>query len=57
MAITQQTVMQFEYFYPAWQRWFENRVYPFTEGISITFQTSSKTGDILLTCLRAFAVC
>ncbi|MEH2207526.1 MAG: ATP-binding protein [Nostoc sp.] len=34
-AIAQNTVVQFEYFYPAWQRWFENRVYPFGEGVSI----------------------
>ncbi|MBD2510207.1 response regulator [Nostoc muscorum FACHB-395] len=34
-AMAEQTVVQFEYFYPAWQRWFENRVYPFGEGVSI----------------------
>ncbi|MEH1821827.1 MAG: ATP-binding protein [Nostoc sp.] len=34
-ANAQQTVIQFEYFYPTWQRWFENRVYPFAEGVSI----------------------
>ncbi|MBN3926065.1 ATP-binding protein [Nostoc sp. NMS4] len=34
-AFAQNTVIQFEYFYPAWQRWFENRVYPFAEGVSI----------------------
>ncbi|MEH2023319.1 ATP-binding protein [Nostoc sp.] len=34
-AIAQNTVIQFEYFYPAWQRWFENRVYPNTFGVSI----------------------
>ncbi|WP_375476851.1 ATP-binding protein [uncultured Nostoc sp.] len=34
-AIAQHTVVQFEYFYPAWQRWFENRIYPFAEGVSI----------------------
>jgi PAS domain S-box-containing protein len=34
-AMAQQTVVQFEYFYPTWQRWFENRVYPFAEGVSI----------------------
>ncbi|MEH2169317.1 MAG: ATP-binding protein [Nostoc sp.] len=34
-AIAQNTVVQFEYFYPAWQRWFENRIYPFAEGVSI----------------------
>ncbi|MGF1933691.1 MAG: ATP-binding protein [Nostoc sp. ChiQUE02] len=34
-AFAQQTVVQFEYFYPAWQRWFENRVYPNAFGVSI----------------------
>ncbi|ODH03212.1 histidine kinase [Nostoc sp. KVJ20] len=34
-AYAQQTVIQFEYFYPTWQRWFENRVYPFAEGVSV----------------------
>ncbi|MFN6478971.1 ATP-binding protein [Nostoc sp. DedQUE07] len=34
-AKAENTVVQFEYFYPAWQRWFENRVYPFAEGVSI----------------------
>ncbi|MBN3911247.1 MAG: response regulator [Nostoc sp. NMS1] len=34
-AMAQQTVVQFEYFYPPWQRWFENRVYPFGEGVSV----------------------
>ncbi|MEH2290485.1 ATP-binding protein [Nostoc sp.] len=35
LANAQHTVVQFEYFYPAWQRWFENRIYPFAEGVSI----------------------
>ncbi|MEH2128927.1 ATP-binding protein [Nostoc sp.] len=34
-ANAQDTVVQFEYFYAPWQRWFENRVYPFAEGVSI----------------------
>nr|WP_317616126.1 response regulator [Nostoc sp. 'Peltigera membranacea cyanobiont' 210A] len=34
-AIAQNTVVQFEYFYAPWQRWFENRVYPFAEGVSV----------------------
>ncbi|MEH2222974.1 ATP-binding protein [Nostoc sp.] len=34
-AIAENTVVQFEYFYAPWQRWFENRVYPFGEGVSI----------------------
>ncbi|MBD2517322.1 response regulator [Nostoc sp. FACHB-973] len=34
-AIAEQTVVRFEYFYPRWNRWFENRIYPFAEGVSI----------------------
>ncbi|MFS0518640.1 ATP-binding protein [Nostoc sp. UIC 10607] len=34
-AFAQNTVVQFEYFYPAWQRWFENRLYPNAFGVSI----------------------
>ncbi|QLE51637.1 response regulator [Nostoc sp. C057] len=34
-AMAEQTVVQFEYFYPPWQRWFEKRVYPFGDGVSI----------------------
>ncbi|WP_414571739.1 ATP-binding protein [Nostoc sp. CCY 9925] len=34
-AIAEQTVVRFEYFYPRWNRWFENRVYPFSEGVSV----------------------
>ncbi|MEH1857639.1 MAG: ATP-binding protein [Nostoc sp.] len=34
-AIVQNTVVQFEYFYAPWQRWFENRIYPFAEGVSV----------------------
>lgn len=34
-AIAQQTSVKFEYFYPPWERWFENRVYPFAGGVSI----------------------
>lgn len=34
-ANAQQTVVQFEYFYLPWKRWFENRVYPNAFGVSI----------------------
>ncbi|WP_341528176.1 ATP-binding protein [Nostoc sp. UHCC 0302] len=34
-AIAQQTAVRFEYYYSTWQRWFENRVYPFAEGVSV----------------------
>jgi PAS domain S-box-containing protein len=34
-AVAEQTRVQFEYFYPRWQQWFENRVYPSAEGVSI----------------------
>jgi PAS domain S-box-containing protein len=32
---TEETVVRFEYFYIPWRRWFENRVYPFAEGLTI----------------------
>ena len=34
-AVTDQTKVQFEYFCPARNRWFENRVYPHGDGVSI----------------------
>jgi PAS domain S-box-containing protein len=34
-AVTQQVPVQFEFFYAKWQRWFENRVYPSVNGVSI----------------------
>jgi len=34
-AVTEQSVSRFELFYPQYQRWFENRVYPFAEGVTI----------------------
>jgi PAS domain-containing protein len=34
-AIAEQTVVQCEYFYSPWQRQFENRIYPSSDGVSI----------------------
>lgn len=34
-AMTAQTPIQFEYYYAAWNRWFENRIYPIPDGIAI----------------------
>jgi PAS domain S-box-containing protein len=34
-SVAAQTVVRFEFFYPTWQRWFENRIYPFAEGASV----------------------
>lgn len=34
-VMVEQTPTQFEYYYPAWNRWFENRVYPTPDGIAI----------------------
>jgi len=34
-AVAKQTVVQFEYYYSPWQRWFENRVYPSVSGVSL----------------------
>jgi PAS domain S-box-containing protein len=34
-AIAEQTFVQVEVFYPTFEQWFENRIYPFTEGVII----------------------
>ncbi len=34
-ALAEQTPVQFEYFYPRWNRWFENHVYPSANGVSM----------------------
>jgi PAS domain S-box-containing protein len=34
-AIAAQTATHFEYYYPTWNHWFENHVYPSAEGVSI----------------------
>ncbi|HEY9735327.1 MAG TPA: ATP-binding protein, partial [Trichocoleus sp.] len=34
-AVAEQKIIRFEYFYPTWQRWFENRVYPSENGVSV----------------------
>lgn len=34
-AMTEQAPLQFEYYYAAWNRWFENRIYPIPDGIAI----------------------
>jgi PAS domain S-box-containing protein len=37
-AVAEQRMIQIEEYYPPWDRWFENRIYPSEEGISIFFQ-------------------
>jgi PAS domain S-box-containing protein len=34
-AVAEQTAVQFEYYYPPLQRWFENHIYPSENGVSI----------------------
>jgi len=34
-AVAEQTPVHFEHFYPMWQGWFESRVYPSANGVSI----------------------
>ncbi|HEY9622726.1 MAG TPA: ATP-binding protein [Crinalium sp.] len=34
-AIAEQQVVHFEYYYSLWNRWFENHVYPSSEGITL----------------------
>jgi PAS domain S-box-containing protein len=38
LAMAEQHPVQIEAFYEPWQRWFENRIYPSPEGLSIFFQ-------------------
>jgi PAS domain S-box-containing protein len=49
-AIATQQALQIEEYYPPWQRWFENRVYPSPTGLSIFFQdiTPRKQAEIAL---------
>ncbi|AFZ19991.1 PAS domain S-box protein [Allocoleopsis franciscana] len=34
-AVAEQIPIQFEYFYPSLNRWFENRIYPSADGLSV----------------------
>ncbi|OKH42877.1 hypothetical protein NIES2101_32130 [Calothrix sp. HK-06] len=34
-AAAEQRIVYFEYFYPSWQRWFENHIYPNSTGVSV----------------------
>ncbi|WGV23318.1 PAS domain S-box protein [Halotia branconii] len=49
-AMAEQRVIEIEEYYPPWDRWFENRIYPSSEGLSIFFQdiTRRKLAEIAL---------
>ncbi|YAF94422.1 MAG: CHASE3 domain-containing protein [Nodularia sp. CChRGM 3473] len=49
-AVAEQRVIQIEEYYPPWERWLENRIYPSPEGLSIFFQdiTRRKQAEIAL---------
>ncbi|WP_083468682.1 sensor histidine kinase [Nostoc piscinale] len=49
-AVSEQKVIQIEEYYPPWDRWFENRIYPSQEGLSIFFQdiTQRKLAELAL---------
>ncbi|MBD2437438.1 PAS domain S-box protein [Nostoc sp. FACHB-110] len=49
-AVAEQQVIEMEEYYPPWDRWFENRIYPTQEGLSIFFQdiTRRKTAEMAL---------
>lgn len=34
-AMAERIPLQFDYYYPTWDRWFENRVYPIPDGIAV----------------------
>ncbi|MBW4425823.1 MAG: GAF domain-containing protein [Nostoc desertorum CM1-VF14] len=56
-AVAEQVTVNFEYFYPEWDRWLENRVYPSTNGLSIliTDITERKRSQQLLNAQYAIA--
>ncbi|MFS0516552.1 PAS domain S-box protein [Nostoc sp. UIC 10607] len=56
-AVAEQVPINFEYFYPKWHRWLENRVYPSETGVSflITDITERKRSQQLLTAQYAIA--
>lgn len=41
-SLATQTAVQFEYYYPRLERWFENRVYPAANGVSILVRDISE---------------
>lgn len=49
-AVTEQIPVQFEFYYAKWQRWFENRVYPSANGVSmfVTEITNRKQAEAAL---------
>jgi PAS domain S-box-containing protein len=49
-AVSSQQSIQLEEYYPPWDRWFENRIYPSEEGLTIFFQeiTDRKRAEIAL---------
>ncbi|MEA5505241.1 PAS domain S-box protein [Halotia wernerae UHCC 0503] len=49
-AVAEQRVIEIEEYYPPWDIWFENRIYPSPEGLSIFFQdiTRRKVAEIAL---------
>jgi PAS domain S-box-containing protein len=49
-ALAQQEFIQLEVYYQPWDRWFENRIYPCKDGLSIFFQeiTDQKRAELAL---------
>jgi len=45
-AMTEQRPIQIREFYPPWSKWFENRIYPSAEGLSIFFTDVSKEVEV-----------
>lgn len=53
-AVAGQTPIELEAYYPPWERWFENRIYPSHDGLSIFFHdiTERKKAELELTAYR-----
>ncbi|BAU13514.1 multi-sensor signal transduction histidine kinase [Leptolyngbya sp. NIES-3755] len=55
-SMLEQIVVQLEEYYPPWDRWFENRIYPSADGLVIFFQDMTERKQIELDLQRSYAL-
>ncbi|MGG6263866.1 PAS domain S-box protein [Leptolyngbya sp. AN03gr2] len=55
-AMLEQMVIQLEDYYPPWDRWFENRIYPSSDGLVVFFQDTTDRKQIELALRQSHAL-
>ena len=55
-AVAEQRFVQFEFHYPAWDRWFENRLYPSPEGLTVLLTDITERNRSRRSCGQASSV-